>query len=736
MRKSSSQLTKLYMVVITLLILLIPFYLYYTFYVSSERAYLTNRNFRLLTTIGNLVKTTIERFDDILKKESSKAFRFSVEDFKNGITAEALYEEIKKDHNDVKEVVLSSSDFQDGEFGDTFFREDEFEKGTSVEGLCKAISKEFNITVNATTNTIAWLNELLEIPNFHEIFKEKPKYFNFKFKSKEIPRLIEKIQKYKGKEFSDLSKDEQELIPILNRLILEEGYPKQTPNTNTITTESLCASINTASNGNVRLPSNEENSLEWLNKLLKVPNLYSVLYKNKENEIKKINPFAFRTEEFKDDGAKLCEAISDDKPGFFGVVKPKINTIEQLNKLLENPKFCKKFVKKNQKFSKEITQLIEKTEGYQDKQFSDLSKDKQETIRQLNRLILKEGYPELTPEVYRNFDELIRLSNETERYWDKQLSDLSKDELVRLSNETEECRNKKNIFYDMNNINELRKVQRFNRLLLEFTYPIKTPKIEMGVSEAAYNHALNEILKEPGFYDKCKKKDTLPNLSKNIKRLVDDTQGYRDIEFTKLEENQKNSVIQLNRLIIEEIYQKKCPKWNEEVKARLEAIPSFTIVDTPGIKKIAADTKLPISIKNIENMYWLNFNYTPNLGNNSYGVNIKVQTNLGELVGSLVNEKVFDEVMLINQDDGSVIFRYGSLSENFEKFDTLTNQEGKDIKFASVNPPTSLCNINLAGVLYNLYLQPVKFLLFSDEVSKELNTGRWVVCGVRTLRPF
>ncbi|MDN3515478.1 MAG: cache domain-containing protein [Candidatus Brocadia sp.] len=66
MERKSSQLTQLRVSAITLFVLLIAFGAYYAFYVSSQKTYFTNRNFRLLADAGNQIRLKIENLHTVL----------------------------------------------------------------------------------------------------------------------------------------------------------------------------------------------------------------------------------------------------------------------------------------------------------------------------------------------------------------------------------------------------------------------------------------------------------------------------------------------------------------------------------------------------------------------------------------------------------------------------------------------------------------------------------------------
>lgn len=106
------------------------------------------------------------------------------------------------------------------------FSKDEFKKQYTIEKLCRvineAIIKVHEISLNATINTIDWLNELLQRFNLYTFFPNK----GF---CKNIAELIDKTKEYQDKNFIDLKKDDQNNIIILNRLLLEKYYPQDTP---------------------------------------------------------------------------------------------------------------------------------------------------------------------------------------------------------------------------------------------------------------------------------------------------------------------------------------------------------------------------------------------------------------------------------------------------------------------------------------------------------------------------
>lgn len=116
-----------------------------------------------------------------------------------------------------KVIRTCSSDFSVGAF----------KLPLTIEMLCKAIVDDnYNVSIHALINTIDWLNELLKVPDFYDILHTKKPNINF---SQSINGLVDKTKDNRNKNFSDLKNEEQNTIIRLNRLLLEETYPRKTP---------------------------------------------------------------------------------------------------------------------------------------------------------------------------------------------------------------------------------------------------------------------------------------------------------------------------------------------------------------------------------------------------------------------------------------------------------------------------------------------------------------------------
>lgn len=78
---------------------------------------------------------------------------------------------------------------------------------------------------------------------------------------------------------------------------------------------------------------------------------------------------------------------------------------------------------------------------------------------------------------------------------------------------------------------------------------------------------LNELLRVSGFYDMCVRKDKAIKFDSRDQQLVPETESYRNKDFQKLSSEQQKKILKLNRLLLEAIYPKTCPKKNYQMAA-------------------------------------------------------------------------------------------------------------------------------------------------------------------------
>lgn len=182
-------------------------------FINGSPVHLANLN-----TLFDLVKE-IERIEraEILKNALAKHFN---------LTADQLTDTLKWVGTDINDPGIQTALYpQFTVYPD--FSADEFVLPLTIAGLCTVINNDqYNIPLQAPINTLAWLNELLRIPNFYDILLIKKPGKGF---SAAIMNLVNETSNYRGQNYSDLDNDQQNTIKRLNRFLLEETYPEETP---------------------------------------------------------------------------------------------------------------------------------------------------------------------------------------------------------------------------------------------------------------------------------------------------------------------------------------------------------------------------------------------------------------------------------------------------------------------------------------------------------------------------
>ncbi|OQY99735.1 MAG: hypothetical protein B6D35_08670 [Candidatus Brocadia sp. UTAMX2] len=171
-----------------------------------------------LDALFDLVKEIewIERIG-ILKTALAKHFN---------LTADQLTDTLKWVDTDINAPRILTALYADVPLLPDFY-EDEFKPPLTIAGLCTVINNDqYTISLQAPINTLAWLNELLRVPKFYDILHEKKPDISF---SNTLMDLMNETNNYRNKNYSDLNIDEQNTIRRLNRLLLQETYPQETP---------------------------------------------------------------------------------------------------------------------------------------------------------------------------------------------------------------------------------------------------------------------------------------------------------------------------------------------------------------------------------------------------------------------------------------------------------------------------------------------------------------------------
>ena len=126
------------------------------------------------------------------------------------------------------------------------------------------------------------------------------------------------------------------------------------------------------------------------------------------------------------------------------------------------------------------------------------------------------------------------------------------------------------------------------------------------------------------------------------------------------------------------------------------------------------------------------FVYTSSIDGNPVKI-IRDKSDLRELIKPLVNQKAFDEILVVQQQDGTVIFQSTSSILKITSLKKLKDKDGKEIQLDSLNPSTSILNAHLADTDYHLYVQPIQIpslMKAKDNTSDAQDVANWVVCGL------
>ena len=104
----------------------------------------------------------------------------------------------------------------------------EFREGLTIERLCQKISDDIGVVPLSNSDyNVGRLNEVLKIPDLYDRLRVKRNEQRY---SAEIADLVNETSGYRTvRELSSLTAAKQEKILTLNRLLLKETYPNETP---------------------------------------------------------------------------------------------------------------------------------------------------------------------------------------------------------------------------------------------------------------------------------------------------------------------------------------------------------------------------------------------------------------------------------------------------------------------------------------------------------------------------
>ncbi len=450
-----------------------------------------------LKTLFALVKEMelIERIG-ILKNSLAKHFN---------MTADQLIDTLKWAGTDINAPGIQTALYADVTLSPDFY-EDEFKPPLTLTRLCTAINNDqYGVSLNATINTPAWLNELLRGQNFYDMLHTKKHGISF---SNTLMDLIHETNDYKTKSYSDLNNNEQNTIKRLNRLLLEETYPQETPKSS-------------FSNGVFVNPTVLSPLLTVMQKMERVLLVFSNL-KFKEETI----------------------AYLTYHPAALGIWDLKNLTLNDLKALT---------------FYKKLITLGEEAEPMV------------QTVLDHYLAAMGSNIPSYDAFSLNDVTTLAGLWQQDKDLIASLTKSLTLDTVpIRALEHLWECLNLCQTL-GINGYSLQRLADDANFYADEFKPPMTIARLCTVINNDQYNNIslkapintlawLNELLMVPDFYTALHAKKPGKSFSNTVMDLINKTNNYRNKSYSSLNNDEQNTIKQLNRLLLEETYLQETPK--------------------------------------------------------------------------------------------------------------------------------------------------------------------------------
>ncbi|HSB11734.1 MAG TPA: cache domain-containing protein [Blastocatellia bacterium] len=174
------------------------------------------------------------------------------------------------------------------------------------------------------------------------------------------------------------------------------------------------------------------------------------------------------------------------------------------------------------------------------------------------------------------------------------------------------------------------------------------------------------------------------------------------------------------------------------------AAPGKTRPAPAAARAKGSDSPVTLSVKPERGSFWLYLEYQGSA--NALPANIPVKSDLNTLFEPFVSryvldelnetkERLFDEVLVAEQETGRVIFERGPSGLNVVALDNLLTNKGEKLELKLSDQSSSVVTVQLAGTDYKLFLQPVRLTVFAKG-DNEKQGVRWVVCGLTRTAHF
>ena len=159
---------------------------------------------------------------------------------------------------------------------------------------------------------------------------------------------------------------------------------------------------------------------------------------------------------------------------------------------------------------------------------------------------------------------------------------------------------------------------------------------------------------------------------------------------------------------------------------------------TSTVPATGSEPRVTLSVRPEKGSFWLYLEYHG--AANALPADFPVKSDLNILFEPFVSryvidelyetrERLFDEVVVAEQETGRVIFERGPAGLKVVTLDSLLNNKGGKLDLKLADQSSSLADVQIAGADYKLFLQPVRLTL-SAATDDNRSGVRWVVCGL------
>ncbi len=214
--------------------------------------------------------------------------------------------------------------------------------------------------------------------------------------------------------------------------------------------------------------------------------------------------------------------------------------------------------------------------------------------------------------------------------------------------------------------------------------------------------------------------------------------SYQTKYFTKrnfrllagISEQMSMTITNLNQAFcnaINDAKSKSKPGTDLETHVSLDHIPKLTLIKDQSSKDNSSgneiDSGLRLDIRHDGNTSWLYFNYA----------GLQARCDLNEVFKPFVKQNAFDEILVVQQQDGTVIFQNTPARLKIASLKTLKDKNGREVPLKAHSLLTNILYVHLADTEYRAYMQPARIpvsMKVNNSILYDPVVANWAVCGL------